>query len=121
MSPRYIIRVVLACAAAALVAAPAGAHHSTAMFAWGQEKTIEGTVDSFEWTQPHSFIWLNVPGKDGKAEQWGLEGMSPSWLGRHGWTRHSLNSGDQVKVVIYPLRDGARLLRHRGHWLLRRR
>jgi hypothetical protein len=85
---------------------PATAHHSTAMFEWGKEKTLEGTVDKFQWTQPHSWIWFNVPGKNGTVEQWGLEGMSPSWLGRHGWTKRSLHPGDKVKVVIYPLRDG---------------
>lgn len=104
-TPRSI-RVLLAAVAAGLACAAASAHHSTVMFEWGKEKIIEGTVDSFEWTQPHTLIWLKVPGKDGQVQQWGLEGMSPSWLGRHGWSRHSLKSGDQVKIAIYPLRDG---------------
>lgn len=104
-TPRSI-RVLLAAAAAALTCAAASAHHSTVMFEWGKEKIIEGTVDAFEWTQPHTLIWLKVSGKDGATQQWGLEGMSPSWLGRHGWNRHSLKPGDQVKVAIYPLRDG---------------
>jgi hypothetical protein len=103
---RRIIHTILACAAAGLVCSSAAAHHSTAMFDWGKEKTLEGTIDSFEWTQPHSWIWFKVLGADGKVEQWGLEGMSPSWLGRHGWTRHSLQSGNKAKIVIYPLRDG---------------
>ena len=100
------------CAAAAFVALsglplPASAHHSTAMFDWGHEVVIEGTVDKFEWTQPHTFIWFMVPGKDGKEVQWGLEGMSPSWLARRGgWSKHSLKQGDKIKMVIYPLRDG---------------
>lgn len=85
---------------------PAIAHHSTAMFEWGKEVILEGTVDAFQWTQPHTWIWFHVPGKDGKIEEWGLEGMSPSWLGRHGWTKRSLNKGDKVKIVIYPLKDG---------------
>lgn len=106
MKIRRIVHALVACAAAGLACTSAAAHHSTAMFEWGKEKTLEGTIDSFQWTQPHSWLWLNVPGKDGKPEQWGLEGMSPSWLGRHGWTRHSLQSGDAVSVVIYPLRDG---------------
>jgi hypothetical protein len=99
------IRATLAMVAV-LALQPASAHHSTAMFEWGKEKTIEGTVDSFKWTQPHSWIWFNGPGKDGKVEQWGLEGMSPSWLGRHGWSKRSLSAGDKAKIVIYPLRDG---------------
>lgn len=85
---------------------PASAHHSTAMFEWGHEVTLEGTVDKFEWTQPHTFIWFMVSSKDGKDVQWGLEGMSPSWLGRNGWNKHSLKHGDKIKMVIYPLRDG---------------
>ena len=100
------------CAAAALLtlgglSTPAAAHHSTAMFDWGHEVTLVGTVDKFEWTQPHTFIWFNVADKDGKVVQWGLEGMSPSWLARRGgWTKHSLNKGDKITMVIYPLRDG---------------
>ncbi len=93
--------------AAGLLMTPASAHHSTAMFEWGHEVTLEGTVDKFEWTQPHTWTWFMVPGKDGKDVQWGLEGMSPSWLSRHGgWNRHSLKHGDKIKMVIYPLRDG---------------
>jgi hypothetical protein len=93
-------------AAAGLAGTLALAHHSTVMFEWGHEKLLEGTILSFEWTQPHSWIRINVPGKDGAPEEWGLEGMSPSWLGRHGWTRNSIKAGDQVKIAIYPLRDG---------------
>jgi hypothetical protein len=99
-------RVFVAFAFCILGAQLANAHHSTAMFDWGKEKMLEGTVDKFMWTQPHSWIWFNVTTKDGKTEQWGLEGMSPSWLGRHGWSKRSLAPGDKVKVAIYPLRDG---------------
>jgi Family of unknown function (DUF6152) len=102
---RLVARLV-ACLVACLVGLPAAAHHSTAMFEWGKEKTLEGTIDRYEWTQPHTFIWFNVPGKGGKLEQWGFEGMSPSWLGRRGWSIHSLKPGDKAKLVYYPLRDG---------------
>jgi Family of unknown function (DUF6152) len=89
-------------------AVSAGAHHSTLMFEWGKERVVEGTVNEFQWTQPHGFIWLSVPGARGKVEQWGFEGMSPSWLGRHDWTRHSLEPGQKVTVTYYPLKDGRR-------------
>lgn len=93
-------------AIATLAGAAAHAHHSTVMFDWGHEKLLEGTVVSFEWTQPHSWIRVNVPDAEGRPVEWGLEGMSPSWLGRHGWTRNSIKAGDAVKIAIYPLRDG---------------
>lgn len=92
--------------AALLAGAPAIAHHSTAMFQWGKETSLEGTIDKFEWTQPHTFIWVNVNGKGGKHEQWGFEGMSPSWLGRRGWSGKSLKPGEKVKIDFYPLKDG---------------
>jgi hypothetical protein len=82
------------------------AHHSTAMFEWGTERTLSGTIEKYQWTQPHTFIWIVVPDKSGKTREWGLEGMSPSWLGRRGWGLHSLSAGDKVRVVYYPLKDG---------------
>ncbi len=106
MNLQTIIRPALLGLAAILTAASASAHHSTAMFEWGKEKTLEGTIDKYEWTQPHAFIWLNVPGKAGKIEQWGFEGMSPSWLGRNGWGNRTLKPGDKITLRYYPLRDG---------------
>jgi hypothetical protein len=94
------------CAAGLVCGHSAIAHHSTAMFEWGTEKTLGGTIERYEWTQPHTFIWIVVPGKQGKMKEWGLEGMSPSWLGRRGWSLHSLHTGDKVAIVYYPLKDG---------------
>ena len=106
MTLRNPFRSLALGALATLAGAAAGAHHSTAVFDWGHEKLLEGTVVSFEWTQPHAWIRISVPDAEGKTLEWGLEGMSPSWLGRHGWTRTSIKAGDQVKIAIYPLRDG---------------
>jgi hypothetical protein len=88
-------------------AAPrAGAHHSTAMFDMEKLLNLEGEVESFEWTNPHTFIWLNVKNAKGGVDRWGLEGMSPNYLGREGWTRKTLKPGDKIKVTYFPLRDG---------------
>jgi hypothetical protein len=108
-----MMRGVLIAFALCAFGGAAVAHHSTAMFEWGKEKTLDGTIDKWEWTQPHTFIWIVVPAKGGKAEQWGFEGMSPSWLGRRGWNLKSLNRGDKVKLTYYPLRDG----RHGGFYV----
>jgi Family of unknown function (DUF6152) len=51
-------------------------------------------------------LWVLVRSNDGKTHEWGLEGMSPSWLGRRGWNTHTLKVGDKVGVVYYPLKDG---------------
>lgn len=96
----------LAAAGAALTAVPAFAHHSTAMFEWGKEKKITGTVKEFQWTNPHTWTVFLVSDGKGGQEEWGLEGMSPNYLGRNGWSKASLKPGDKVDMVIYPLRDG---------------
>ena len=106
MKLKTFIMPALAGLAAALIGVSASAHHSTAMFDWGKEKKLEGTIDKFQWTQPHTFIWVNVAGKGGKTEAFGLEGMSPSWLGRHDWNSHTLQAGQKVSIDYYPLRDG---------------
>ena len=49
------------------VAMPAQAHHSFAMFDLGRQITIEGTVRSFQYTNPH--IWINLTVIDPKTGQ----------------------------------------------------
>jgi len=84
----------------------ASAHHSFSMFNNTTEITITGVVKEFQWTNPHSFTWVDVTGADGKVETYGLEGMSPNYLGRRGWTKKTLQPGDKITVTIYPLKDG---------------
>jgi len=87
-------------------AGAAHAHHSFSVFDMTTEKTIEGDIVEFQWTNPHTWTWINVKGADGKLTRWGLEGMSPNFLGRRGWTKHTFNPGDHLKVVIAPLKSG---------------
>ena len=89
------------------VAAPALAHHSFAMFDREKEVTLTGTVREFQWTNPHAFIEVDVPGDRGAtAEKWSVEMNSPNNLTRQGWKSSMLKAGDKVSVTINPLRDG---------------
>jgi hypothetical protein len=85
-----------------------GAHHSFAPFDMAKEKTVTGTVKSIEWTNPHTWVWLDVPNDQGAVDTWGFEGMSPNYLARRGWTRTTLKPGDKISVVFRPLRDGSK-------------
>ena len=89
------------------------AHHSYAMFDLSQTVTLQGTIRDFQWTNPHSWIWLDVPDATGAAQQWGIEGMSPNYLARRGWSKHTLSPGDKVSVVIHPLKG----VEHGGSFL----
>jgi hypothetical protein len=105
MSHRRALRPLFG-AGAALLGFSALAHHSFSVFDMTTEKTIEGEVVEFEWTNPHTWTWVNVTNADGTVTEWGLEGMSPNFLGRRGWTNSTLKSGDHVEIVIYPLKSG---------------
>lgn len=83
------------------------AHHSFAMFDSTREVTLEGTVKEFQWTNPHSWLQVEVIKENGDVEEWAVEMLSPSVLGRMGWRRNSLATGDEVRVVIHPLHSGA--------------
>ncbi|MXO59721.1 hypothetical protein GRI89_09235 [Altererythrobacter salegens] len=97
-----ISRWALAGAAALLAAAPALAHHSFAMFDQKKIMTLEGTVTDFQWTNPHAFIEMDVPG----GKHWSLELNSPNNLKRQGWLRSSLKAGDKITLRMNPLRSG---------------
>lgn len=90
-----------------VAAAPLQAHHSTAVYEKKDKQlTLKGTVKEFQYTNPHIWIQLYVTGENKKTVEWGIEGGSPNFLRRQGWTAKSLQAGDEVTVVIRPLRDG---------------
>jgi hypothetical protein len=83
------------------------AHHSFAVFDIEHPLELRGTVQQFKFTSPHTSIVLEVKGDDGSTMIWTLEGASPSFLVRDGWSSQSLKSGDQIKLSVDPLRSGA--------------
>jgi hypothetical protein len=87
--------------------APVFAHHSFSAFNTDVEKTITGTVNRFEWTNPHTWVWIDVPDGKGGVVSWGVEGMSPNYLARRGWSRTTFKAGDKVTLTIRPMRDGS--------------
>jgi hypothetical protein len=70
---------------AAAIAAPAFAHHSFAMFDSDKTVTLNGTVKEFEWTNPHSWIRINVADANGIERQWAIEMGSPAQIAGRGW------------------------------------
>ena len=83
------------------------AHHSFAMFDQENPVELEGTVQEFKFTSPHTFIILVVKQQDGGSQTWSLEGGAPSALVRDGWSSKTLKAGDELKMTIEPLRSGA--------------
>ena len=98
--------VAAAIAGLMLASAPAFAHHSYAMFDKEKDLPLSGTVETFKWTNPHSWIEIQVPNAKGGVDKWGVECTSPAVLVRAGWKSTSLKPGDVVTITIHPLRSG---------------
>ena len=94
----------LACAML-MVAGTAWAHHSGAGVDRTRTVTITGVVKEFRWTNPHSWIDLEVTEK-GAPTVWSIEMNPPPYLVRSGWKASTLKPGDKVSVTLNPIRTG---------------
>ncbi len=91
----------------ALSGAPGYAHHSVgAEFDLNKRITLQGRVTKIEWMNPHVYVYVDV-NAGGKTANWACETAGPNTLARQGWSRKSLQIGDQVTVVGFRARDGA--------------
>ena len=84
----------------------AAAHHSHAMFDTSKEVTITGTVTNFVYRNPHVFLYLEVKGENGQAQEWAVEMSNIGNMERRGIFRSTFKTGDTVTVKLNPLRDG---------------
>ncbi len=106
MHPRWMA----ALAGLLLSAAPAIGHHSfAAEFDGTRRLRFQGVVTRIEWTNPHTFFFVDVREGGGHVVNWAFETAGPNLLSRLGWKRDSLKVGDRVTVVAYPAWDGARI------------
>ncbi len=105
---RTALTIALLSVATQFVAAPAPAHHSYATFDDTRTRTLEGTVETFQWSNPHVVlkVWVK-PDDRHESQEWRIESSSPAILARFGWRRNSIRPGDRVSAVCNPLRDGS--------------
>lgn len=90
----------------AMLSFQVAAHHSVAVYDRTKEVTLTGTVKSFQYTNPHSWLVVDVAEKSGKVTTWGFESEGPSSLMRAGVRKSDLPPGTKVVVVGHPMRDG---------------
>ena len=91
---------------AVATAAPALAHHSFAVFDHTRTVIIKGAVRTFQWTNPHGFIDVDVPDGKGNVKPFTIELTSINMLSRVGWRSNMIKAGDNVKAVVAPLLSG---------------
>ena len=88
------------------VGLPAAAHHSFAIFEHSKTLTLKGTVQSFQWTNPHGYIDLEVADGPPGIDRYTLELTSINMLRRAGWNSSDVNVGDKVTAIVAPLMNG---------------
>jgi hypothetical protein len=103
------MRFCLALAAGILATAPLSAHH-----AWpidrSKEVTVKGTVTSFNWSNPHVMIDVEVKTDAGKIEKWNIGGPSTERMSGNGWDRNTLKPGDVITGIGYRHSDGSNIV-----------
>lgn len=88
------------------VSQPAMAHHSFALFDVSKTVSLEGTVKKFDWTNPHSWITLEVLEQDRTVSEWLIELPSAATLARDRWHKNYLRPGEKLILHVNPLKDG---------------
>ena len=101
------LRVLLSIGAIGLMAMPGLAHHSGAMFEKVKTITVEGVVKQFQYTNPHSWLLVDVKNKDGSVTTWGFEAEGPSTLQRAGIRPSDFAAGTKLKITGHPMKDGS--------------
>ena len=105
MRPLY----ALAAGLALLAVSPAVAHHSfAAEYDANNQMTVVGTITKVEWTNPHTWFFIDVKDAQGRLVNWAIEGGAPTVLYREGWKPTSLKVGDVVTVTFARAKDAAR-------------
>ena len=102
-------RAASAILSVAILFAAAGAvraHHSAAMFEEKRTITIDGVVKKFEYTNPHSWLWVDTTDSTGKVTTWGFEAEGPSTLQRAGIRPSEFPAGTKVTMTGRPMKDG---------------
>ncbi len=87
-----------------------GHHAFAAEFDGSKAVRMTGPLTKIEWTNPHTFFYIDVQDQSGNIVRWGCEAASPGALTRRGFKRADLKLGDTIVIDGYLARDGSHLM-----------
>ncbi|WP_047537105.1 DUF6152 family protein [Methylotenera versatilis] len=106
MSRKTIVAGALAVLGVVVSTLPANAHHAfSAEFDAAQPIKVKGIVTKFELVNPHSWLYIDVTGPDGKVTQWGFEFGAPFGLKEKGITKKTLAVGTEITINGYKAKN----------------
>jgi hypothetical protein len=83
----------------------AEAHHGVSQFD-EKEVTMKGVVKEFQYTNPHSWLIVDITNKVGLVTTWGFEAEGPGVLMRNGIHKSDLAPGTKLTLTVHPLKNG---------------
>ena len=99
-----VISFAVVCVLAGSV--PLLAHHGYAAYDTDRKVTLKGTVTRWIWSNPHCMIQLDASDDSGHVARWIAETENPSTMSRNGWTDKSIKVGEQITVIVLPVKNG---------------
>jgi len=82
------------------------AHHGAAALDTGKEVTLKGTVTEWIWSNPHCFLQFDAKDDTGTVRNWAVETQNPTAITQRGFSRTLFKAGDEVTVIIEPVKNG---------------
>jgi hypothetical protein len=103
-------RVIHAVIAASLLTAPAlveraDAHHGAGLYEMRKKVELAGKLTRVDFVNPHTYVYFDVVGPDGKVISMKCETRGATVLRRSGWSPEMFVRGASIKVTGSPHRD----------------
>ena len=90
-----------------VVSVPMFAHHGSSAYDMSRTVAVKGRITQFDFVNPHVQVFFDATDEKGSVEKWQAELTSPNHLVRMGWSKKTLNPGDDVTVTGFRAKDGS--------------
>ena len=99
-------KLIIAALGVLLIPVALIAHHGAAALDTGKEVTLKGTVTEWIWSNPHCFLQFDAKDDTGTVRNWAVETQNPTAITQRGFSRTLFKAGDEVTVIIEPVKNG---------------